>query len=174
MPLKPLGKLVDIRPEEAADIESIRQVTQAAFATVPYSSQTESAIIDALRQANALTLSLVAVQNDHVVGHIAFSPVTINETNQGWYGLGPVSVHPDCQDKGIGGRLIREGLHRLIKLGTKGCVVLGEPGYYQRFGFEHDTALRYEEAPAEYFMRIVFDGPAPTGRVTYHVSFSAQ
>ncbi len=145
-----------------------------AFTAAPYSSQTESAIIDGLREADALTLSLVAVQDDYVVGHIAFSPITIDETNQGWYGLGPVSVHPDYQNRGVGGMLIREGLHQLVELGAKGCVVLGEPGYYKRFGFEYDNALRYEAAPADYFMRIVFEGPAPTGHVAYHAGFNAQ
>ncbi len=70
--------------------------------------------------------------------------------------------------------LIREGLHQLVELGAKGCVVLGEPGYYKRFGFEYDNALRYEAAPADYFMRIVFEGPAPTGHVAYHAGFNAR
>jgi putative acetyltransferase len=163
-----------IRLENAKDIDAIRYVTKAAFASVKHSSQTEAAIIDALRKAGTLTISLVATQNNAVVGHVSFSPVTIEGENRGWYGLGPVSVHPDHQNQGIGGKLIREGLNHLSKHKAKGCVILGEPEYYKRFGFENDSALRYEDAPATYFMRLVFSGPMPFGRVTYHESFNAK
>ncbi len=164
---------MEIRPEQPQEIEAIRAVTKAAFASVEHSSQTEAAIIDALRDAGVLMVSLVAVVDDEVVGHIAFSPVTIDGAEIDWYGLGPVSVRSDRQKKGIGGILIREGLARLAQAGARGCVVLGDPAYYKRFGFENDPDLHFDEAPAEYFMRLVFDGPAPTGRVTYHEGFNA-
>jgi putative acetyltransferase len=167
------GKITEIRSEQPEDIAIIRQITKVAFAPKEYSSQTEAAIVDALRGAGALTVSLVAVIDGEVVGHVAVSPVTIDGEHRCWYGLGPVSVRPDRQKEGIGGKLIREGLARLAKADAKGCVVLGDPGYYKRFGFENDPGLRFEEAPAKYFMRLAFGGPAPSGRVAYHDGFNA-
>lgn len=164
---------MDIRCEEAADIEAIRRITRAAFALVEHSSQTEADIVDALRAAGVLTISLVAVEAGAVNGHIAFSPVMIDARDVGWFGLGPVSVHPDRQGRGIGDRLVREGLSRLRDAGAKGCVVLGDPGYYRRFGFENDATLVLEGVPQEYFMRLAFDGQTPCGRATYHESFDA-
>ncbi|MBN8950441.1 MULTISPECIES: N-acetyltransferase [unclassified Rhizobium] len=165
---------MEIRLEEPKDAEAIRRITKAAFASIEHSSQTEAEIIDALRSAGALTISLVATEEADVIGHIAFSPVMIEGEHLGWYGLGPVSVAPDHQKKGIGALLIREGLSRLAKAGAKGCVVLGEPDYYKRFGFENDPGLVLEGVPAEYFMRLVLDGSAPSGRVDYHQGFNAS
>lgn len=163
-----------IRPEQADDIDEIRHITQAAFRLNSHSSGTEGAIIDALREAGVLTLSLVAVaDHEDVVGHIAFSPVTIDGTHSGWFGLGPVAVRPDLHGHGIGGALIREGLARMRQAGAKGCVLAGDPDYYRRFGFEHDPALRYADVPPEYFMRLAFHEPAPTGQVRFHSGFDA-
>ena len=165
---------IEIRSEQATDIATIREITKAAFALMAYSSQTEAEIIDALRAAGALTLSLVALDQGEIIGHVAFSPVTIDGEDKGWYGLGPVSVRPDRQKSGIGGRLIREGLEHLAKSGTKGCVLLGDPGYYRRFGFENHAGLRLEGVPAEYFMAKAFEGPVPSGHVSYHEGFDAS
>ena len=106
-----------IRKETTSDIEAITQVTIAAFRTLQISNHTEQFIIKALRAAGALTLSLVAEINDRVVGHIAFSPVTISDGTGDWYGLGPVSVLPEYQKQGIGKSLINEGLSLLKQLG---------------------------------------------------------
>ena len=163
-----------IRPEENRDIEAIRRVTKAAFAPMAYSSQTEAEIIDALRAAGALTISLAAVEAGEVIGHIAFSPVTIDGKDTGWFGLGPISVDPGRQKQGIGSRLMREGLSRLQAMGAKGCVLLGDPGYYRRFGFDTDASLVYEGAPAEYFMRLAFESPVPAGKVSFHEGFGAS
>ncbi|QFY61319.1 N-acetyltransferase [Rhizobium grahamii] len=164
---------MEIRPEQPNDTAAIREITKAAFAPMAYSSQTEAEIVDALRRADVLTISLVAVDDGSIVGHVAFSPVTIDGREMGWYGLGPVSVRPDRQKEGIGGKLIRHGLSQLKKMGAMGCVVLGDPGYYQRFGFENDDALIFEGVPAEYFMRLRFGGPLPAGKVNYHDGFNA-
>jgi putative acetyltransferase len=164
---------MEIRQERPEDIEVIRQITKAAFEPIEHSSQTEAAIVDALRSAGALTVSLVAVADGEIVGHVAFSPVTIDGADKGWYGLGPISVRPDRQKEGIGGALIREGLARLVQAGAEGCVVLGDPSYYRRFRFENDPDLRFVGAPAEYFMRLTFDGAGPSGSATYHPGFDA-
>ena len=91
---------MQIRPERPEDVDTIRSLTTAAFKEMPHSSQTEAAIVDALRTADALTILLVAIQDGKIVGHAAFSPITINgEANGCWYGLGPVSVRPNQQKK---------------------------------------------------------------------------
>lgn len=163
-----------IRNERPQDIGAIRSLTQAAFADAPHSSGTEAAIVEALRDAGALTLSLVAVADGDPVGHVAFSPVTIGGSPGSWFGLGPVSVRPDLQRQGIGGALIREGLRRLREMGAGGCVVLGDPDYYQRFGFRREEALYYEGAPAAYFMALAMSGRIPAGAVEYHPAFEAS
>ena len=162
---------MDIRPETENDIDVIRELTHAAFKDMPFSDQAEAAIIDALRDHQALTLSLVALEENAVVGHVAFSPITIDNEDHDWYGLGPVSVWPHRQRRGIGKALIREGLERLENLGAKGCVLLGDPRYYNRFGFECDPGLTFSHAPAQYFQRLVFVPPVPRGEVRYHEAF---
>lgn len=107
------------------------------------------------------------------MGHVAFSPVTINGARGKWFGLGPVSVEPERQSAGVGSALIREGLARLLSSGADGCVVLGDPAYYSRFGFERDDGLRYESAPPEYFTRLILNAEsAPIGLVDYAPAFS--
>jgi len=164
----------DIRSERSGDAAEIRQVVTAAFADAPHSDGTEGAIVDALRADDALTVSLVAVADGRIVGHVAFSAVTIDASDVGWFGLGPVAVLPDRQKQGIGGALVRAGLDRLRNQGAMGCVVLGDPNYYGRFGFAADPQLRYPDAPAPYFMRLAFGPEIPAGRVAYHPGFAAR
>jgi putative acetyltransferase len=161
-----------IRPETANDTAAIRRVIDAAFADAPHASGTESAIVEALRAEGSLTISLVAVAGGAVIGHVAASPVTIEGVNRGWSGLGPLSVLPAHQRCGIGTALVRELLSRLQAAGALGCVVLGEPGYYRRFGFGADPALTFTGVPPEYFMRLAFAGAVPEGTVTYRPAFS--
>ncbi|MFT4254438.1 MAG: N-acetyltransferase [Caulobacter sp.] len=162
-----------IRPERPEDIAAIGAVTSAAFLGRPYSSQTEALIVAALRAAGALSLSLVAEVDGQIVGHIAFSPVDIEVSGGAWYGLGPVSVAPDRQKEGHGQALIREGLEQLKAMGAAGCVLLGSPLYYARFGFEPDEALTYGGESSPYLQRLVFKGKPPRGAVTYHMAFGA-
>jgi putative acetyltransferase len=162
-----------IRPEARTDISSIRSLIEAAFKGVEHSSQTEGAIVDALRQAGVLAVSLVAEQHGRIVGHVAFSPVLIDGEDPGWLGLGPVSVAPNLQRRGIGSALIEEGLSMLRQASANGCVVLGDPNYYRRFGFTGDHALRYGDVPPEYFQSLILSGDPPMGQVTYHKSFDA-
>lgn len=162
-----------ILPETPADHDAIFAVTQAAFKDHPHSQQTEGHIVNALRAAGALSLSLVAKVDGRVAGHLAFSPVTIGDGSPRWYGLGPVAVLPAFQGRGIGSALIRDGLARLKALGAAGCVVLGEPAYYTRFGFAATPAMTYPGVPPEYFMALVFTEPA-RGVVAYHAGFGAD
>lgn len=163
-----------LRSETPADPPAIRALITQAFAGAEHSSGTEAAIVDALRARGELILSLLAEQDGRLIGHVAFSPVAIDDGTSGWYGLGPVAVAPDRQGAGVGVALIEAGLARLRQAGAGGCVVLGDPGYYARFGFAHDATLRYEGAPAEYFMALTFDGGRPRGAVSYSVAFEAS
>lgn len=162
---------MEIRPETSADASAISALIEAAFAIADHSNGTEAAIVERLRDADALTASLVAVEDSEIVGHAALSPITIDGADMGWLGLGPVAVRPDRQRKGIGDALIREALERAAKLGARGCVVLGEPGYYGRFGFRSRPQLHYPGSPREYFQALPFVEAVPSGEVAYHAAF---
>jgi len=163
-----------IRNEKASDSKAISDITIAAFTNHPYSQNTEQFIINALREANALAVSLVAVIEGRVVGHIAFSPVSISDQSSDWYGIGPVSVLPDCQKQGIGKALIQEGLSLLRSRGAKGCMLVGDPNYYKRFGFRNVPDLILEGVPQEYFLALPFGGNRASGVVAFHEAFKAK
>ncbi len=160
-----------IRDEAQGDEAAIDLVTQAAFRDHPFSRQTEHRIVRGLRGAGALRLSLVATIEGHVVGHVAFSGVTIGGVDLGWWGLGPVSVAPAHQRTGIGSALVRSGLRRLGERGVSGCVVLGDPAYYRRFGFAPHPGLTLPGPPPDHFMAIALQGSVPDGEVAYHPAF---
>jgi putative acetyltransferase len=162
-----------IRDETVSDIAAIAAVTEAAFRDHPISQQTEQFIIHALRKANALTLSLVAEMDGQVVGHIAFSPVNISDDSDNWYGLGPVSVLPQLQRRGIGKSLIRKGLSLLKAMGGEGCVLVGDPHYYERLGFKNIPSLVHEGIPQEVFLALPFTDKVPCGTVLFHQGFLA-
>ncbi len=164
-----------IRDERPGDIASIRAVTRAAFETMPYSQQTEAAIVDALRSAGALAVSLVAVEGDTVIGHVAFSPVTIGSADApGWYGIGPLSVRPDRQRSGVGSALMRAGIAHIRESGGQGCVVVGDPAYYERFGFVPGGSLSYPDLPGDFFRVLALGAGRPVGVVAFHTGFSAR
>ena len=159
-----------IRKERPADEQAITALIDAAFRDAPHSDGTEAAIVERLRADGDLALSLVAAEGS-LVGHVAFSPVTLSDGTARWYGLGPVAVSPRRQGEGIGTALVRQGLERLQAMEAGGCVVLGEPGYYGRFGFRHDPRLAFPGPPPEYFQRLVLDGEPPAGTVRYARAF---
>ena len=163
-----------IRNETDEDIEAITEVTIAAFKTLPISNHTEQFIIKALRAAGVLTISLVAEVEGQIAGHIAFSPVEITDGTKGWYGLGPVSVLPERQKRGIGKSLIKDGLSLLKKLGGQGCALVGDPTYYHRFGFKNYPELIHEGVPQEVFQALSFTEKVPHGNVIFHEGFMAN
>jgi len=162
-----------IRKERESDIEAIYNVTKLAFANHPYSENTEQFIINALRSGGALTISLVAEIDGKIAGHIAFSPVTFSDGSERWYGLGPIAVLPDYQKQGIGTRLVNEGLGMLKGMGGEGCVTVGEPEYYERFGFRSPRGLKHEGVPQENFLALSFCNRIPEGTVQFHSVFGA-
>jgi putative acetyltransferase len=163
-----------VRDETREDFAAITEVIAAAFKTLEISNNTEQFIVEALRAAGALSVSLVAEVEGRVVGHIAFSPIIISDGTQNWYGLGPVSVLPAYQQKGIGKALIREGLARVKALGAKGCCLVGHPQYYRKFGFENVDDLFIEGVRPEVFFALSFEGRMPQGAVTFHEAFAAS
>lgn len=162
---------ISIRPELPQDHATIHVITEAAFRDMPFSDGDEQYLVEKLRSNGDLTLSLVAEDGERIVGHIAFSPVSIGDGTSDWYGLGPVSVVPDCQRGGIGFRLIQRGLADMRELGAKGIVLLGDPAYYGRFGFKHEPQLTYPGPPPEYFQCLLLDGDLPSGQVRYAPAF---
>ena len=164
---------ITIRNEKVSDIQSIHKLTVAAFLEAPHTDHTEQFIVDALRKSGSLSISLIAEEAGNIVGHVAVSPVSISDGTTRWYGLGPISVSPNEQEKGIGSALMEAAILSLKELNADGCVLLGDPNYYKRFGFSLMNGLELPDVPAEYFQALMFSGDLPQGIVTYHESFSA-
>ena len=163
-----------LREEVADDLAAIDALTREAFRIHPLSRQTEHLIVRGLRDAGALPLSLVATIDGELIGHAAFSPVQIDGVTGVWWGLGPISVAPQRQRSGVGSALVRSGLRRLADRGVAGCVVLGDPAYYARFGFGPSGGLLYPGPPADRFMAWAADDRLPSGQVRYHAAFEAN
>ncbi len=150
---------IEIRNEEEKHIDAIRDIIRAAFPT-----EAESKLMDVLRANGKSVISLVAVSDEKVLGHILFSPVSTTPPGEArGLGLAPVAVHPEVQSQGIGSQLIREGLRVCKEMGFDYCVVLGGPKYYRRFGFEKASlhGLQNEYGVDEEFMVIRFKNGSP-------------
>jgi putative acetyltransferase len=163
----------NIRAEAPADHDAIHDVIVSAFLGARRGSHTEQFIVRALRAGGELTVSLVAELGGRVVGHVAVSPVKISGTHVDWFGLGPISVLPACQGRGIGAMLLEAALSALRGRGAQGCVVLGNPAYYNRFGFRAEPGLVLPDVAADHFMAIAFRGQVPSGVVAYSEAFNA-
>ncbi|WP_445366166.1 GNAT family N-acetyltransferase [Microbulbifer sp. ANSA001] len=165
---------IKIRNESGGDAETIHRVTALAFQDAPHTDHTEQLIVEGLRKAGALSLSLVAESDGEIVGHVAISPVNISDSSTNWFGLGPISVLPEYQERGVGSKLMEKVLADLKEKGAEGCVVLGDPNYYGRFGFKVIDGLVLPGVPAEYFLALSFGSSFPQGEVAYHEAFSVQ
>ncbi len=162
-----------VREEVPVDAAIIEAVTVAAFLDAPHASHTEQHIVNALRRAGALTVSLVAELDGVLVGHVALSPVSISDGSPHWFGLGPISVLPAHQRHGVGCALMAAALAALRQRAAQGCVVLGDPGYYGRFGFRATPDLVLPGVPPEYFQTLPLVSATARGSVTYHPAFEA-
>ena len=165
---------IEVSNEKSGDGARIHQITEQAFLSAPHADHTEQFIVDALRRAGALTVSKVAKADGEIIGHVAISPVTLSTGATGWFGLGPISVLPEFQGLGIGSKLMQSSLAALEAMDASGCVVLGDPAYYGRFGFKVVDGLVFPGVPVEYFQALSFSGEFPKGEISYHGAFSAQ
>jgi putative acetyltransferase len=163
-----------VRDQTEADFAAVHELVAEAFKTLPVASGTEQFIMDALWRSGAATVALVAEEDGVVVGQAAFSKALVGGHDVGWHGCGPVSVLPALHKQGIGSALMRAGLERLRALGSRGCVVVGDPAYYKRFGFDNTDAMREPGVPAQYFMVIRFAGEMPMGEVKFDEAFEAE
>lgn len=165
---------IKMRSERPSDLPAIEVLIAAAFREAPHASHTEQFIVNALRQAGQLSISLVATEQENIVGHVSISPVSVSDGSRGWYGLGPLSVAPAYQGRKIGSRLVEQALLKLRGLHACGCFVLGDPGYYRRFGFQPVPTLAFPGVPPEYFQAIAFETDMPAGIVSYHEAFNVR
>lgn len=164
---------MEIRPEREADRERVFEVERAAFG-----SDVQPRLVEALRASGSPSLSLVAERAGVVVGHIFFSPVTLESApSRAAAQLSPVAVVPELQGQGVGSALIRAGLERCRAQGWSAVFLVGNPLYYSRFGFEmaklrglscggpHDPVLQVLELELR-----ALDGV--TGHVEFHPAFA--
>ena len=163
-----------IRPEASEDAEILFTLTQRAFSQMPYSDGSEGRILNDLRSDGDLTLSLVAEDGGTIVGHVAFSPVRINDIDRGWFGLGPISVAPERQREGIGRKLVDAGLSILEQRGASGCALIGDPALYSKLGFRCNKRLTYGEVPPEVVQFKTLSGQDPEGQLTFAPAFDPK
>lgn len=165
-----------LRPEQPGDASAIAEVLEAAFG-----APAEASLVASLRAAGALTLSLVALDGERIVGHVALSPVAVNGITAGqrWLGLAPLAVLPEWQRRGIGADLVQAALAIAGARQAALVFVLGRPSYYDRLGFEAATPLGwrciYEVPEPAFRVHRLADGhrSPPPGTVTYHPAFDA-
>jgi putative acetyltransferase len=166
--------MVSIRQEGAKDLGAIREVNVEAF-----DRRDEADLVEALRESGAITISLVAERGRGIVGHILFSPVTVESAETTWtaQGLAPLAVRPADQGQGIGSAMVKAGLTWCLQQGHDVVFVLGHPHYYPRFGFvpSRPLGVRWEkDVPDEAFMVVELRDGALAGRqgiVKYHPAF---
>ena len=163
-----------IRDQIEADFAAVHDLVIAAFKTMPYACGREQFLMDALWRTGAATVALVAEDAGVIVGQAAFSKVKVGGADVGWHGCGPLSVLPERHKQGVGAALMHAGLERLRALGGKGCVLVGNPEYYSRFGFQNTDAMREPGVPPEVFMALLFAGETPRGDVEFDKAFEAQ
>lgn len=167
--------MFDIRFETPEDIPAIHRVNQLAFGRV-----NEADLVNRLRREDTVILSLVAVQDEQVVGHVLITPVTVQSDDSQWQAvaLGPMAVLPSHQKRGIGSALIRAAFEELKRLGHFVVIVIGHPEYYPRLGFvpSRPLGIRWEiDVPEEVFMVAELKEGALKGRagvVRYHPAFN--
>lgn len=174
--MKPAQTGFFLRTEMPADADELAAMICAAFARNPHSRQTEAQIVARLRGSGHLFLSLVAQSGQAdapgaLVGQVTFTRVTIDGGACDWFGLGPLAVLPYRQGVGVGAELVQQGLRALQERGAAGCVVLGEPAYYGRFGFRSTPALRLPGASPGCFLVRPFARAVPMGTVHLHPAF---
>jgi len=164
---------IRVRRERSSDTHAIGELIRSAFLGKPYAEGDEAELVEALRAQAALSVSLVAERDGMVVGQVAFSPARASDGTAGWYALGPLAVLPAHQRGGIGSALVRAGLDGIAELGAGGCILVGDPSYYARFGFELSPENTPPGQPSEFFMVKLLRGQLPVGPILFHAAFGA-
>lgn len=157
--------MAEIREELPGDEAGIREVEQAAFGR-----EAEAMLVDEVRELGAALLSLVALEGPRLIGHVLFTPATIGQSTPAAL-LGPLAVHPEHQGRGIGGALVREGLRRIGLRGYGSVILVGNPRYYRRFGFQPGSrfGVRMDRGPEESFLAIELKPSALAGGGTARI-----
>lgn len=163
---------VQIRSERFDDHQAIQDVTQRAFATMAYSDGDEQELIGRFRDAGVLALSLVAELDGRIVGQITLTPAQAADGRAGWYAIGPVAVEPDLKHQGIGSALIGSAIDWLNAQSAAGCVLVGNPAYYGRFGFRLFPELAPPGQPAQYYQILPLAVSEPDCIIAFHPLFS--
>ena len=168
--------IIQLRSERSGDRALISRIVRRAFWEAPHTGHNEVAVVLGLRQAGALSLSLLLEAEGQAVGYVAVSPVTLSDGSPGWYGIGPVAILPEWQRQGLGSTLMEKVLEALSSsssLDARGVVLLGDPAFYTRFGFRPVPGLTLPGFPEAYFMARVLRGEIPSATVAYHAAFEA-
>lgn len=161
---------VTSRPEGPADAPAIAALVTAAFRDAPHSDGTEAAIVERLRRDGGFLLSLVAEEAGAPVGHVSASPARIGGAT-GWACIAPLAVSPERQGWGIGGSLLQAALRMLRAAGGEGALIVGDPGYYARFGFAARDGLTAAGVPDAYVLALPFADAQPRGEAAFHPAF---
>jgi putative acetyltransferase len=164
---------IRVRRERLSDVDAIGELIRSAFLGMPYADGDEADVVEALRSQDALSVSLVAESDGTIVGHVAFSPARASNTALRWFALGPLAVLPSHQCRGIGSALVRSGLGAISELGAGGCMLVGDPSYYSRFGFNPSPENAPPGQPPESFMVKVLRGELPIGPIFFHEAFGS-
>lgn len=162
-----------IRLERADDYAAIYDVTKRAFASMPFSDGDEQELIGRFRDASVLALSLVAEMDGAVVGQITLTPAFAADASSGWFALGPIAVTPEYQSMKIGSELIGAAIAWLREQDAAGCVLVGNPAYYNRFGFKPYPALAPKGEPAEHYQILPLRVQKPNVVVGFDPQFYA-
>lgn len=165
---------LEIRTETPGDASQITEVINRAFEGKWYAEGDEADLVVRLRALDDLAISLVAVCEGQVIGQIAFSPAELDGCFTGWFGLGPVAVHPDYQGWGVGSALMLAGFKELTELDAKGCILVGDPNFYGRFGFVLAPDNCPDDQPREYFMVKTLRAEVPVGQFAFHPAFNTS
>ncbi|WP_373976571.1 N-acetyltransferase [Chitinibacter sp. SCUT-21] len=163
-------------PTDAAQHRAVTELLQQAFANHPYSNNSEHQLVTALRQQQALTIALLGVHQGHVVACVYASAVNLHQAEgikRGWHCIAPVAVLPEFQKQGLGSQLMNRALVDLQSMGAKGCVLVGEAEYYQRFGFERVHGLTSAGIPDQFVLAKSFAAEKAQGQIQYHPAFAS-
>lgn len=162
-----------IREEALRDAQAVFDLTQAAYAPMPFADGNEADLPARLRADGMLTLALVAEEAGRIVGEVAFSPAALSGSDGQWHALGPISVAPDRQRQGIGRALVAEGLSRLRAAGSDGVVLIGNPEVYHHYGFASFPGLTYRDLDTSLVMAHAFGDRQPSGEIAFAPALEA-